>query len=113
MKPKPHIGTDYLRKLLINMRYDLLAMGAIIRFESQVTDVLIENGRVQGVEINHQEKLLADAVVLAIGHSARDTFEMLYQRKVPMEAKPFAVGVRIEHHKPRSIRFNMGSMRPS
>ncbi len=94
---KPHIGTDYLRKLLINMRYDLLAMGAIIRFESQVTDVLIENGRVQGVEINHQEKLLADAVVLAIGHSARDTFEMLYQRKVPMEAKPFAVGVRIEH----------------
>lgn len=94
---KPHIGTDYLRRLLIAMRYDLIEMGAQIRFESQVTDVMIENGCVTGVEINHHETLAADAVVLAIGHSARDTFEMLYRRQVPMQQKPFAVGLRIEH----------------
>lgn len=93
----PHIGTDYLRQVVKNMREDLIAMGVEVRFEALVTDILMEQDCAKGVEINHQEKLYAKHIVLAIGHSARDTFEMLYQRAVPMASKPFAVGLRIEH----------------
>lgn len=93
----PHIGTDYLRLVVKNMREDLISMGAVVRFEAQVTDLLIENEAICGVEINHSEKLMANHVVLAIGHSARDTFEMLYERQIAMKSKPFAVGLRIEH----------------
>jgi len=93
----PHIGTDYLRRVIVQMREDLIRMGAVVRFESQVTDLLIESGQAKGVIINHHERLAADHIVLAIGHSARDTFEMLYEKNVCMHAKPFAVGVRIEH----------------
>lgn len=93
----PHIGTDYLQRVVQNMREDLIRMGADVRFETQLTDLLIEKQRVVGIEVNHQEKIMADEVVLAIGHSARDTFEMLYARGIEMQAKPFAVGLRIEH----------------
>ena len=93
----PHIGTDYLRLVVRNMREDLISMGVDVRFESQVTNLIIKDNAICGVEINHQEQLHANHVVLAIGHSARDTFEMLYENKVSMKAKPFAVGLRIEH----------------
>ncbi len=107
---KPHIGTDVLCTIVKNMREEIIRLGGIVRFESQVTDILIEQekeadkseGRthgnsVKGVVVNGQETILCSCLVLAIGHSARDTFSMLYDKKIPMEAKSFAVGLRVEH----------------
>ena len=97
---KPHIGTDYLHIALKNLRQELLDLGAEIRFESRMTDIGILRGRIISLLVegpNGLYSLPCNHVVLALGHSARDTFEMLYKCGVPMEAKPFAVGVRIEH----------------
>lgn len=93
----PHIGTDYLRHVIKNMREDLKKMKVDVRFNHQVTDLCIQNNEVTGVIVNHQEKIEAKHVVLAIGHSARDTFEMLYEKNIEMKSKPFAVGLRVEH----------------
>lgn len=98
---KPHIGTFRLTGMVENMRQEIIALGGEIRFESRVSDLLIEDGRVQGVELANGEQLLSRHVVLALGHSARDTFRMLHARGVYMEAKPFSVGFRIEH--PQSV----------
>lgn len=94
---KPHIGTDVLRGIVKGLREEIIRLGGNVRFHSKVTDILIENQTVAGVVINGKEKLACKQVVLAIGHSARDTFDMLYQKKIPMEAKSFAVGFRVEH----------------
>lgn len=94
---RPHIGTDMLMRVVRNMREEILAWGGEMRFNSKVTDILLDKGAVRGVVINDTEQLETDSVVLAIGHSARDTFEMLCERAVPMEAKAFAVGLRVEH----------------
>lgn len=98
---KPHIGTFRLVSMVEKMRADIVALGGEIRFGQQVTDVLIEQdggaGHIRGVTLVSGEQLRADHVVLALGHSARDTFTMLHGRGVYMEAKPFSVGFRIEH----------------
>lgn len=94
---KPHIGTDILKTVVKNIRETIINLGGEVRFGCKVTDILIENGEVKAVEINHSEKLAAEAVVLAIGHSARDTYEMLHKRGVKINQKAFAIGVRIEH----------------
>lgn len=94
---KPHIGTDILRIVVKNIREKIKSLGGEIHFNSQVTDILIKDGKICGIEINHQEKFACDDIFLGIGHSARDTYELLHKRGVSMEAKPFAVGVRIEH----------------
>ncbi|MDE7445962.1 MAG: FAD-dependent oxidoreductase [Lachnospiraceae bacterium] len=94
---KPHIGTDILCSVIVNMRNAILKMGGEVRFHAKVTDLVIEDGHITGVVINGHENLAAEYVVLALGHSARDTFEMLYEKKIKMEAKPFAVGMRVEH----------------
>lgn len=94
---KPHIGTDVLCKVVKCMRERILAWGGEVRFESQMTDVDIEAGRIKGVYVNGSEYLACEKLVLATGHSARDTFAMLYERELPMEAKSFAVGLRVEH----------------
>lgn len=97
---KPHVGTDYLHTALKNLRRELLDLGADIRFESQLTDLDIRDGRLAGITVTGRSGTYAlpcRRLVLCPGHSARDTFELLYARGVPMEAKPFAVGVRIEH----------------
>ena len=94
---KPHIGTDILIGVVRNLRRQIVAWGGEVRFGSQVTDLLFQAGRVAGVVVNGTERIQSEAVVLAIGHSARDTFEMLCRRKIPMEAKSFAVGLRMEH----------------
>lgn len=94
---KPHIGTDVLCRVVRNMRQEILALGGQVRFESLVTEVHIHDGRISGVMINGNELLSCEQLVLAIGHSARDTFSMLYEKQVPMEAKAFAVGLRVEH----------------
>jgi uncharacterized FAD-dependent dehydrogenase len=87
--------------MIEKMRADIVALGGEVRFRQRVTDLLIEGGRVRGLTLASGEQLGADHVVLALGHSARDTFAMLQQRGVFMEAKPFSVGFRIEH--PQSL----------
>ncbi|MBN2260266.1 MAG: NAD(P)/FAD-dependent oxidoreductase [Clostridiales bacterium] len=96
-KNKPHLGTDNLRKIMINMRKQIIELGGTFQFNSKMTDLLIEENQIKGVVINNSERIASDVVILAIGNSARDTFEMLLEKNVPMEAKPFAVGFRIEH----------------
>lgn len=94
---KPHIGTDVLRKIVRNLRNEIVRLGGEVRFQSLVTDIEVEDGTVVGVVINREERLACGQLVLAIGHSARDTFSMLYEKGVAMEAKAFAVGLRVEH----------------
>lgn len=93
---KPHIGTDILCDVIKNMRKYLLEKGATIHFHTCVTDFMIENNSIKGV-ICGEKQFKASIVILALGHSARDTFERLYALDVPMEAKNFAVGFRVEH----------------
>ena len=92
----PHIGTDRLPGIMQRIRQTILDAGGIFRFESRVSDVLISRGRISGVRCG-DEVIEGAAVVLATGHSARDIYELLHRRGVRLEAKPFAMGVRIEH----------------
>jgi len=94
---KPHIGTFRLVSMVEKMRADIEALGGEIRFQQRVTDLLIEDGHIRGATLASGEMLRSDHIVLALGHSARDTFTMLHERGVYMEAKPFSIGYRIEH----------------
>ncbi len=98
---KPHIGTFRLVGVVEKMRAEIIALGGEVRFEQRVTDVLIEGAHIRGVTLSSGEQIAADHVVLALGHSARDTFAVLHERGVFMEAKPYSIGFRIEH--PQSI----------
>jgi uncharacterized FAD-dependent dehydrogenase len=94
---KPHIGTFRLTGMVEQMRQDIIALGGEVRFQEKVTDLLIDGGQLSGVVLESGEQLQSRHVVLALGHSARDTFRMLHGKGVFMEAKPFSVGFRIEH----------------
>ena len=94
---KPHVGTDVLLTVVQNIRHRIIALGGEVRFNTQVVNFRSENGRLTGLELLDGGVIDCDRAIFAIGHSARDTFVMLHQRGVPMEAKPFAMGVRIEH----------------
>ena len=94
---KPHIGTFRLVSMVEKMRAEIESLGGEIRFQQRVTDLHIDNGHIRGLTLADGSQIEADQVILALGHSARDTFEMLHQRGVFMEAKPFSVGFRIEH----------------
>ncbi|WP_447738859.1 NAD(P)/FAD-dependent oxidoreductase [Pseudomonas laurentiana] len=94
---KPHIGTFRLTGMVEQMRQDMIALGAEVRFQEKVTDLLIDDGQLTGVVLESGEQLHSRHVILALGHSARDTFRMLHAKGVFMEAKPFSVGFRIEH----------------
>jgi uncharacterized FAD-dependent dehydrogenase len=98
---KPHIGTFRLTGVVATMREEIVALGGEVRFESKVADLLIEAGQIEGVALASGETLHSRHVVLALGHSSRDTFRMLERRRVYLEAKPFAIGFRIEH--PQSL----------
>jgi uncharacterized FAD-dependent dehydrogenase len=98
---KPHIGTFRLVGMIEKMRSQIEALGGEVRFSAKVADLRIENGGVRGITLEGGEQIDADHVVLALGHSARDTFAMLHARGVHMEAKPLSIGFRIEH--PQSI----------
>jgi len=123
---KPHIGTLRLVKVVENLRHKIVELGGEIRFESHVTDIIIEDGDVQGrtsaargrmprtaavrgVTLANGEFIATDHVVLAAGHSARDTFEMLHARGVHIEPKPFSIGFRIEHPQTLINRCRLGS----
>ena len=101
---KPHIGTFRLTGVVSTMREEIKALGGEVRFDSRVVDFIIEDGRMQGVRMADGGELRSRYVVLALGHSSRDTFRMLHERGVYIEAKPFAVGFRIEH--PQSLIDN-------
>ena len=94
---KPHVGTDVLLTVVQNLRKRVIALGGEVRFNSQVVNIRTENGQLTGLELLDGGVIECDRAIFAIGHSARDTFEMLHQRQVPMEPKAFAMGVRIEH----------------
>jgi hypothetical protein len=98
---KPHIGTFRLVSVVEQLRATIESLGGEIRFQSKVDDILIDNGQVRGVTLAGGETINTNHVVLAVGHSARDTFKMLYDRGVYIEAKPFSIGFRIEH--PQSL----------
>jgi uncharacterized FAD-dependent dehydrogenase len=97
----PHIGTFRLVGMVEKMRETILSLGGEIRFGSRVDDIEITNGQVTGVVLANGERIATDHLVLAVGHSARDTFEMIHRRGIYIEAKPFSIGFRIEH--PQSL----------
>ena len=94
---KPHVGTDVLLEVVQNLRKRVITLGGEVRFNSQVTGLRIVDGSLTGLEVNGSEIIETDRAVLAIGHSARDTFELLHSLNIPMEPKAFAMGARIEH----------------
>lgn len=98
---KPHIGTDVLKNIVASMRAEIIRLGGEVHFNSCVTDLYFQDNKICGVRINDEEDYAADKVVLAIGHSARDTFIMLGEKNIALEAKAFAVGMRVEH--PQSL----------
>ena len=121
---KPHMGTDILADVVKNMRKSIINNGGEVHFGTKMVDVCIENGSIKavvtekrgqgedGFEKGIREKIETDTVILAIGHSARDTFEALYQKNVPMEAKSFAVGLRVEHLQSLINDFQYGIKEP-
>jgi len=106
---KPHIGTFRLTGVVTAMRKEILELGGEVRFESKVTDLLIEKGRIEGVVLEDGDTVRSRHVVLALGHSARDTFRMLHRRGVFLEPKAFSVGFRIEHPQSMIDRARLGS----
>ena len=97
---KPHIGTDKLKATVKGIREEIISLGGTVIFECKLADINVHNGQVVAAVVEKsggREVIETDSIILAIGHSARDTFEMLYDRQIPIEAKPFSVGARIEH----------------
>ena len=109
---KPHVGTDVLLTVVQNLRKRIIDLGGEVRFNAQVVNILSDNGRLTGLELLDGSTVPCDTAIFAIGHSARDTFEMLHQRQVPMEAKPFAMGVRIEHKQTLIDESQYGTVNP-
>jgi uncharacterized FAD-dependent dehydrogenase len=97
----PHIGTDRLPEVIKNIRQTIIRSGGEVRFESKLTDLIIEDNQVKGVVINEKDALKSEAVILATGHSAHDIYELLHTKNIALEAKGFAMGVRVEH--PQSL----------
>ena len=109
---KPHVGTDILLTVVQNLRKRIIALGGEVRFNAQVVGLLSENGQLTGLELADGSTVECNTAVFAIGHSARDTFEMLLKREVPMEPKPFAMGVRIEHKQTMVDASQYGAVNP-
>ena len=94
---KPHIGTDILRDVVKNMREEIIKNGGKIYYQTKLTDIKVEDNKIVEIEVNNKEKIPCETLILAIGHSARDTFEMLYKKGLAISKKQFAVGLRISH----------------
>ncbi|SES97789.1 NAD(P)/FAD-dependent oxidoreductase [[Clostridium] polysaccharolyticum] len=106
---KPHIGTNRLQGIVKNMREEIISLGGQVHFSSKMTDILIEDGKVTGVEINDKETVPCEVLVLALGHSARDTFSLILEKGLNMEKKAFAIGVRVEHPQEAINKSQYGS----
>ncbi len=94
----PHIGTNKLPKIIQNIRETIIKYGGEVLFNSRVVDLLIKNNKIDGVQLQNGDTLESNKVILATGHSARDIFELLYQKKIEIQKKAFAIGVRVEHN---------------
>ena len=94
---KPHIGTDKLREVVINMRNKIISYGGEFRYQTKLTDLIIKDNKLEGIIVNNKEEIKTNALFLGIGHSARDTYLVLQDRGLEMKSKPFAVGLRIIH----------------
>lgn len=94
---KPHIGTDKLRSVVQGIRNEIISLGGEVRFRTCLTNIYMEQGELTGIELNHKEHLACNVMVMAIGHSARDTFDLIYKKGLHLSPKSFAIGVRIEH----------------
>ena len=94
---RPHIGTNKLPHIITAIRETIIEAGGEVLFDTKLTDLIIKEGAVQGIVVNHEQELYATSVILATGHSARDIYELLNSKNILIEAKPFALGVRIEH----------------
>jgi len=96
-RARPHIGSDILKEVVVNMRKRIEELGGTVRFNSRVTSLNIKGERLVSIIVNGAEEVPADVVVLAAGHSARDTYQVLFEKGIPFVQKPFSIGVRIEH----------------
>ena len=110
---KPHVGTDVLLTVVQNLRKKVISLGGEVRFDSQVVNIRSEDGCLTGLELSDGRVIECDKAVFAIGHSARDTFTMLHHQGIEMEAKPFAMGVRIEHKQSLIDRSQYGCENPA
>lgn len=106
---KPHIGTDILKTVVKNLRNTIIDLGGEVRFSAKVTDIIIEKEKAIGVVVNGSENIYSEVVMAALGHSARDTYKMLYDRGFSMIQKPFSIGVRIEHPQSMIDKSQYGS----
>ncbi|MEN8927574.1 MAG: FAD-dependent protein [Flavobacteriales bacterium] len=104
----PHIGTNKLPQIIIEMREAIIKNGGEVHFETKMTDLLIKDNAIEGIEINGERKIMAENVILATGHSARDIYYLLDRKNIALEFKPFAMGVRVEHPQTLidSIQYN-------
>ena len=93
----PHIGTNKLPKIIQNIRENILKFGGEIHFEKRVTDFIIKNNKIKAIQLQNGEEMVANSVILATGHSARDIYELLHKKEISLKAKSFAMGVRVEH----------------
>jgi len=105
---KPHIGTDILSNVVKSIRNQIIEMGGEFKYNTKLIDLVIENNNIKAIKTNNEE-IKCDTLILAIGHSARDTFEMLYNHNLNMQAKPFAVGVRVQHQQKKINLSQYGS----
>jgi len=111
----PHIGTNKLPQIIQSMRETILEHGGEIHFDQRVTDFILETGKAKGVVTAKGDRIEGEAVLLATGHSARDIFKLLHEKEIAIEAKPFALGVRVEHPQPLidEIRYRMRRRHPA
>lgn len=107
---KPHIGTDMLKDIVKNIRNKIISYGGIFRYNTTMTNIKYENNKIKSIILNNDEEIETDILVLAIGHSARDTFRMLYKNNILMTSKPFAIGVRIQHPQDMIDKSQYGSL---
>ena len=110
---KPHIGTDMLKGTIKNIRNEIIELGGRVMFETKLVSMAFSDNKLKSITVetkNGNEIIETDNVILAIGHSARDTFEMLYDLKLPIEAKPFSVGARIEHLRQKVDKHNTAGL---
>ncbi len=108
-RAKPHIGTDKLRDVVCSMREEIIALGGEVRFSSRLTGIRVEGGKLREIEVNGCENIPCNQLILAIGHSSRDTYEMLLNQGISMEPKAFAAGVRVEHRQKMIDELQYGS----
>lgn len=114
-KAKPHIGSDALNDVVVNIRNRIIDMGGEVRFNSKMTQIIVKNGLLEGIVVNEDELVRAQVVILAVGHSARDTFQSLFDCGVNFNQKPFSMGVRIEHpqYMINNAQYGKAHMHPS